>query len=60
MWELGRGNWDEGTGRGDVGLGDAEREDLDPRTRGRGMRGLGDAWRLGEVINKPNFLICKV
>ena len=55
MWELGRGNWNEGTGRGDVGLGDAERGDSDP-----GTRGLGDAWRLGEVINKPNFLICKV
>ena len=41
MWELGRGNWDEGTARGDVGLGDAERGDSDPGTRTRGLGDLG-------------------
>ena len=48
MWELGRGNWDEGTGRGDVGLGDAERGDSDPGTRTRGL-GPGDSGTWGRV-----------
>ena len=27
------------------------------RTQGRGTRGLGDAWRLGNVMNKPYFWV---
>ena len=48
--------WDEerGTRRlGDVGLGDVGLRDVG---RGdSGTRGLGDAWRLGNVMNKPYF-----
>ena len=54
--ELGRGNWDEE-------MWDSGTQDAGTRRRGtwgRGMRGLEDAWRLGDVINKPDFLICKV
>ena len=35
---------------GDVGLGEVGLENV-----GRRTRGLGDAWRLGDVINKPDF-----
>ena len=48
--------WDEerGTRRlGDVGLGDVGLRDVG---RGdSGTRGLGDAWILGNVMNKPYF-----
>ena len=36
-------------------LGEVELETWDARTRGSGTRGLGDAWRLGNVMNKPDF-----
>ena len=35
---------------GDVGLGEVGLENV-----GRRTQGLGDAWRLGDVINKPDF-----
>ena len=63
MWELGRGNGDEGTGTRGCGTRGRGTRDAGTRrrgTRGRGTWGLGDAWRLGDVINKPDFLICKV
>ena len=45
-WDAGRGTRDAGTrGLGDVGLGDV----------GLGEVGFGDAWRHGDVMNKPDF-----
>ena len=50
----------EDVGRGDSWTRDSETwdsEKWDSRTwdAGRRTQGLGDAWRLGDVINKPDF-----
>ena len=42
-------------GLGDVGLGDVGLGDVGLGDVGRGDVGRGDAWRLGKVINKPDF-----
>ena len=53
--------WDAGTrGLGDVGVGDVGRGTRNAGTRGLGDVGLGevgfgDAWRHGDVMNKPDF-----
>ena len=54
MWDAGtRGR--ETRRRGTRRSGTRERGTQDAGTRGRRTRGLGDAWRLGDVINKPDF-----
>ena len=40
---------------GDVGLGEVGLGEVGLENVGRRTRGLGDAWRLGDVINKPDF-----
>ena len=52
----GRGTRGRGTrGCGTRGLVDARLGDVGLENVGRRTRGLGDAWRLGDVINKPDF-----
>ena len=61
MWDWDVGLEDVGledVGRGDSwtrGLVDARLGDVGLENVGRRMRGLGNAWRLGDVINKPDF-----
>ena len=53
---LGRGTRGRGTRRcGTRGLVDARLGDVGLENVGRRTRGLGNAWRLGDVINKPDF-----
>ena len=42
-------------GLGEVGLGEVGLGEVGLENVGRRTRGLGDAWRLGDVINKPDF-----
>ena len=49
-----------GTRTGDVGLGDVGHGtqglgDVELRVVGLGDMGCGDPWRLGDLINKPDF-----
>ena len=51
-----------GTGTREQGLGDVGLRMWDAGTRGRGTLGRGtwglrDVWRLGDVINKPDFWV---
>ena len=67
-WDVGLGRGTRGRGTrgrgtrglvdarlGDVGLGEVGLGEVGLGNVGRRTRGLGDAWRLRDVINKPDF-----